>query len=159
MLAGTSQSLPPQTNPAGYSLYLLPAEVDSWPPPVLHRVRACLGRLESRLDGEVSVDGLLQQLRDGEIDMWAVGLSPNPVFAAAIICTGELTGDNGERIFVVGHAGGWEVRHWVAMGAAALESLAKERGCVSIRLTGRTGWQKLLPPDWKLVSVVLEKKV
>ncbi len=39
-----------------------------------------------------------------------------------------------------------------------IEKYAKDERCVSVRLAGRRGWARLLP-DYKLVSVILDKAI
>ena len=90
----------------------------------------------------------------GSIKLWLAGTKERGPEAIAVV---EVLQHPNDRVMQVHGCAGKETDRWIHH-LKTLEASAKEQGCGRVRIEGRKGWARKLP-DYKIVGIILEKKL
>ena len=119
---------------------------DFWPH-VREFVRSAMDRCELGSFGHVE-----RAVLEGEYLLWVHSTDQQSIDGALV--TSLILTDAGKVCFIVAFSGHRAMMQDLAM----IEAFARAEGCVSIRLHGRKGWQRILP-NYQLKAVVLERSL
>jgi hypothetical protein len=102
--------------------------------------------------GEMTMQGLVEALRDGRFVLWLAW--SGRLEAAAVT---EVADTIAGRVCCIVACGGRDRARWLDL-RADLETYARRAGCVRMRIYGRKGWLRALP-DFRAARVILEKEL
>ena len=116
-----------------------PGMIDNWLPLIEHHLER--GVAETR--GELSVDGVIQSIADGDMVPILV------VHGSTVLATLVLeisTHQTGKRTIGVAICAGEAMDEWLDEIVDTIDAVGREVNCSEIRITGRRGWSKKLAP-------------
>ena len=111
---------------------------------VMQRVAEVCTHTKGRFNAEKVADGVLAN----DFQVYGVMRPPASLEAVAVACVVDRCFD----IFLIGPEG----RDMFAF-LPALQGLARQSGCTSIRVRGPSFFRKQLPKDWHIASISYEK--
>lgn len=118
----------------------------TWP-----HMREFFQRACDRVPSQFTPDLILHRALTGQADLWAIydKAKPLPLLAAASTATRG-------KLIVIEELGGNGMNQWKGEMLARFESLARAKGIATVEVSGRFGWQRLLP-DYTPVRIAMRK--
>lgn len=92
------------------------------------------------------------RLCHGHMQLWMVW---SDHCEAAVVT--EVVTSQAEKTCNIVACGGTAARRWIHL-LEKIEAWAAEHGCKIVRVTGRAGWERMLP-DYRRTAVVLDKRL
>jgi len=105
--------------------------------------------------GQFSVAGVVEGVMNGEYRPAIFFDDKGKPLAMMILSVSQFP--TGKRILEVLLASGSALKEWLTL-QPQLDDYAKENECVSLRMIGREGLQRLMP-EWKRTAIVLEREI
>jgi phage tail sheath gpL-like len=101
--------------------------------------------------GEYDEAEVLRQIEAAEAQLWLV---TEGVKIHAAVVTSIAVHSSG-RVCLIWLIGGNDAAAWID-GIETIERAAADAGCVAMEISGRPGWQKMLP-EYRRTAIVLRK--
>jgi hypothetical protein len=110
-------------------------------------------RVAEKVPSHYTPEVILHRALTGQSALWAIyEVDGNePLLAAAATAIRNKT-------VVIEALGGHAFKRWFKPMLAEFETMAKDKGFAEIEISGRLGWERLLP-DFERVRVTLRKKI
>ena len=113
-----------------------------------------------RTRGRFTMDGARSMLFQNKWDPWIMNHDDDKGACAAAIA-GAVEYPAGKRVYTVFFLAGTRMSSWLPDFLGAIESRAKDLGCIAIETGGRRGWKRILSRYgyWDTGEVRMEKEV
>ena len=121
------------------------------------QLRPLIRKLDPYLEGKFDEDSLIEILKDGRMDLWAVLTDNDKIIAIQItqIQTYPL-----KKVLSSMFTAGDGMELWADQMMEALVNIAQQNGCSSIEGMGRPGWARFLKRyGFNFLCTTVERKV
>jgi hypothetical protein len=131
---------------------LTPGEViDQWP-----HIMGFVLQMERRFPDDWNVPHFIAQVEQKLLKAW---IAHDDGQTYALVGTELRLKPSGRLFLMVTFAAGKEHNRWTKGGMATLEEYAREQGCSTVEVYGRSGWRAALPDYQRLQIDILRKEL